>query len=66
MLKCGMLNRSISGNTGLSNFNSSCWGLSGKIEQLESSSSVSDLSEFIRPDEIVIFFNLLKIQILPL
>ena len=57
-----LLKYSISGNTVLSTSNSSCVGLSGTFELLESSSSVSDLSEFIRPDESSIFFNLLKVQ----
>ena len=49
-LKC-----SISGKTIYSI--SSSVGLSGKFEQLESPSSVSDLSEFTRPDEYFIFFK---------
>ena len=57
---------SISGNTGLSISNSSGVGLSGKFEQLESPSSVSNLSNFTRLDESFIFFNLLKIQIVSL
>ena len=55
----------ISGKTGLSISISSSVGLSGKFEQLESPSSVSDLSDFTRPDESFIFFSCLKIQILP-
>ena len=57
-LKC-----SISGNTGLSIYNSSSVGLSGKFEQLDSPLSVSDLSDFTRLDVYFIFFNLLNIQI---
>ena len=57
---------SISGITDLSIFNSSYVGLSRKFEQLENSSSVSDLSDLIRPDEIFIFFSVLKIQIFSL
>ena len=58
--------RSVSGNTGLLISNSSFVGRSENFEQLECSSSVSDLSEFIRTDNIFIFFNLLKIRILSL
>ena len=58
-LKC-----SISGRTGLSLYISSSVGRSGKFEQLDSPSSVSDLGDFTRPDEPFIFFNRLKIQIL--
>ena len=60
-LKC-----SYSGNTGLSISNFSSVSLSGKIEQLDSPSSVSDLSDFTRPDKHFIFFNLLKIRFLSL
>ena len=49
------------GNTGLSISNSSGVGLSGQFEQLDSPSSVSDLSDFTRPDEH--FFLSFKIQI---
>ena len=56
------LNCYIYGKTDLyiSNYSNVC--LSGKFEQLESPSSVSDLRDFTRPDEYSIFFNLLKIQ----
>ena len=60
-LKC-----SISGRTGLSICISSSVGRSGKFEQLESPSSVSDLSDLIRPEESFILCNRLKIQILSL
>ena len=58
-LKC-----SISGRTDLSISISSSVGLSGKFEQLESPSSVYDLSDFTRSDESFVFLNFLKIQIL--
>ena len=51
------LNCSISGKTGLSISIYSSVGLSGKFEQLESPSSVSDLNDFTRPDEPFIVFN---------
>ena len=41
-------------------------GRSGKFEQLESPSAVSDLSDLIRPEESFILCNRLKIQILSL
>ena len=51
-LKC-----SISGRTGFSFYISSSVGRSGKFEQLDSPSSVSDLSDLIRPEESFIFCN---------
>ena len=51
-LKC-----SITANTSVSISNSSVVGLSGKLEQLESPSSVSDLSDFTRLDE---YFHFLQ------
>ena len=60
-LKC-----SISDNTGLSISYSSGVGLSGKFEELDSPSSVSDVSDFTRPDDYFVFFNRLKILILSL
>ena len=56
----------ISGKIGLSISISSSVGLSGKFEQLDSPSSVSDLGDFTKRDETFIFFNRLEIQILSL